>query len=386
MKTIVVVLDSVGVGELPDAARFTDAGAHTINHIVERTNLQLPALARLGLGRVPSVHLTASDEQTEVIGAWGRLREVSPGKDTSTGHWEFMGVQLRHPFQTFHDGFPKEVMDRFTAATGRGYLCNKPYSGTDVICDFGEAHLETGDPIVYTSADSVFQIAAHLDVVPIEQLYQWCAAAREILQGEFAVARVIARPFRGSHPFERANELRKDFSLTPPRTVLNALADAGRDVIGVGKIGDIYDHSGLTVEVHTGSNAEGIRETLRLMREPFDGLLMTNLVDFDAKYGHRRDVEGYAACLNEFDAALPDLMSALERDDVLILVSDHGNDPTWRGTDHTREYGLLLAYAPNLTPRFLGERATFADLGATIAQRHGVAWTGPGESFAEALR
>lgn len=384
MKTTIIVLDSVGVGELPDAAAFGDAGAHTLNHVVERAGVRLPNLARLGLGRVETVQLP--DEPTEVIGAYGRLREVSPGKDTSTGHWEFMGVQLAHPFQTFHEGFPPEVMERFNAATGRGYLCNQPYSGTDVIRDYGEEHLRTANPIVYTSADSVFQVAAHLDAVPIETLYGWCRAAREILQGEFAVARVIARPFRGAFPFERANELRKDFSLTPPRTVLNALQEAGKDVVGIGKIPDIYDHSGFSEEIHTDDNADGIAKTLARMRADFDGLVFTNLVDFDAKFGHRRDPQGYARALAQFDARLPEILDAVEGGGALLIVSDHGNDPTWPGTDHTREYGLLLAYRPGLVAVDLGERATFADVGATVAEAHGVAWDGPGESFWRALQ
>ena len=316
-------------------------------------------------------------------GSFGRLREVSPGKDTSTGHWEFMGVQLEHAFQVFPSGFPPEVMRRFTAATGTRYLCNLPYSGTEVIKDYGPQHLQTGDPIVYTSADSVFQIAAHLDKVPIETLYEWCRAAREILQGEYAVARVIARPFRGEYPFERAGELRRDFSLTPPRTVLNALKDAGKDVIGIGKIPDIYDHQGFTEEIHTDDNADGIRKTLARMAQPYDGLVMTNLVDFDSKYGHRRDPHGYASALRAFDDALPELLAQVPPGGCLLLISDHGNDPTWHGSDHTREHGLLLAYRPGGRGAgvFLGDRASFADVGASVAEALGVAWDGPGESF-----
>lgn len=383
MKVTIIVLDSVGVGELPDAAAFGDAGAHTLNHTLSRSAGALPNLARLGLGRLPTVALAAD---APVVGAFGRMREVSPGKDTSTGHWEFMGVQLAHAFQTFHEGFPPQVMNEFSRRIGRGWLCNRPYSGTEVIRDYGEEHLRTGEPIVYTSADSVFQIAAHLDVVPLETLYAWCQSAREILQGEYAVARVIARPFRGAYPFERANELRKDFSLSPPRTVLNALQEAGKDVIGIGKIPDIYDHSGFTEEIHTDDNRDGIEKTLRRMRAPFDGLIFTNLVDFDAKFGHRRDPEGYARALQEFDARLPELLAALPPGGLLLIVSDHGNDPTWHGSDHTREYGLLLAFHKNLAGALdLGERATFADLGASVADALGVAWNGPGESFWPAL-
>ncbi len=393
MKFTIIVLDSVGVGALPDAASFGtppgDGGSHTLNHTLTATGAPLPHLARLGLGQIPGV---TGVPQAEVRGAYGRMREVSPGKDTSTGHWEFMGIQLEHPFQVFPDGFPPAVMDAFTAATGTGktgtgYLCNKPYSGTDVIRDYGPEHLETGWPIVYTSADSVFQIAAHVDVVPVETLYAWCRAAREILQGEYAVARVIARPFRGSPPdFERAGELRHDYSLTPPPTVIDALRTAGRDVIGVGKIPDIYDHRGFTEEIHTDDNPDGIRKTVQRMGQPYDGLLMCNLVDFDAKYGHRRDPAGYGAALAAFDAALPEIQAQVPADGALLIISDHGNDPTWHGSDHTREYGLLLGWRPGIGAVDLGERATFADVGATVAEALGADWDGPGESFWALLR
>ena len=387
MLLTIIVLDSVGVGELPDAEKFGDKGSHTVNHTLAKAPTSLPNLARLGLGQIPTVNLTA-DVPAEA--AYGRMREVSPGKDTSTGHWEFMGVQLEHPFQIFPDGFPPAVMDRFNAATGRGYLCNMPYSGTDVIRDYGEEHLRTGNPIVYTSGDSVFQIAAHEDIVPLEQLYAWCQAARDILQGPYAVARVIARPFRGTHPFERAGEHRRDFSLKPPRTVLDAIKDSGQAVIGIGKIPDIYAHQGFTEEIHTDNNADGIRKTINRMgqaaREGTSGLIFTNLVDFDAKFGHRRDPQGYANCLAEFDAALPEIIASVPPDGALIIISDHGNDPTWHGTDHTREHGMLLAYRPGIGPVNLGERQTFADIGATAAQALGAHWEGPGESFWTALK
>lgn len=388
MHFTIIVLDSVGAGALPDAEQFGDGGAHTLNHTLEKAPVPLPNLARLGLGRVPTLQTSAQTipADVDVVGAYGRMREVSPGKDTSTGHWEFMGVQLEHPFQVFPDGFPPAVMDKFDAATGRGHLCNQPYSGTDVIRDFGEEHVRTGFPIVYTSADSVFQIAAHEDVVPLETLYEWCKAAREILQGEYAVARVIARPFRGEHPFERANEHRKDFSLVPPPTVLDALKAAGRDVVGIGKIPDIYAGQGFTESIHTDDNADGIRKTLARMQAGVDGLIFTNLVDTDAKFGHRRDPEGYSNALAEFDRALPELLAAVPGGGTLLILSDHGNDPTWHGTDHTREYGLLLAYRPGLGERDLGERETFADVGATVAEALGASWDGPGTSFWKQLQ
>lgn len=386
MLLTIIVLDSVGAGALPDAETFGDAGAHTLNHTLAAAPVPLPNLARLGLGRVATVHaapdvLPAGDAQ----GGYGRMREVSPGKDTSTGHWEFMGVQLEHAFRIFPEGFPPEVMTRFDAATGRGHLCNRPYSGTEVIRDYGEEHLKTGWPIVYTSGDSVFQIAAHEDVVPLDTLYAWCEAAREILQGPYAVARVIARPFRGTFPFERANEHRRDFSLVPPPNVLDAVKATGQAVVGIGKIPDIYAHRGFTEEVHTANNADGIQKTLARMRqaaaEGTSGLILTNLVDFDAKYGHRRDPAGYSAALAAFDAALPELLAAVPEGGALLILSDHGNDPTWPGTDHTREYGLLLAYRPGGGAVDLGERGTFADVGATAAEALGARWDGPGESF-----
>jgi phosphopentomutase len=386
----VIVLDSVGMGELPDARTFSaspehpngDLGSHTINHVLERTGIGLPNLELLGLGLIPTVN---ASRPAVIRGAYGRMREVSLGKDTSTGHWEFMGIQLEHPFKTFFDGFPPVVMDAFSSAIGfpnqNAWLCNKPYSGTDVIRDFGAEHLETGFPIVYTSGDSVFQIAAHVDRVPPEKLYEWCRLARAILQGEFAVARVIARPFNGSHPFERLNESRKDFSLEPPENVLDALFAAKLEVIGLGKIPDIYANRGFTQSIHTDDNNDGVIKLLEVLRAGFQGLAFLNLVDFDAKFGHRRDVAGYAQALVEFDAQLPSILELVSEDDLLIITSDHGNDPTWFGSDHTREHGLLLAYRPGIGAINLGERSTFADLGATVADALDVAWTGPGSSF-----
>ncbi len=391
MKITVIVLDSVGVGALPDANEFGasdahphgDVGSHTVNHTLERSGVQLPNLERLGLGHIETV---SAARVAQPSGAYGRMLEVSKGKDTSTGHWEFMGIQLEHPFQTFANGFPPAVMDAFSAAIGREWLCNAPYSGTDVIRDFGQIHLETGKPIVYTSADSVFQIAAHIDLIPLETLYGWCKAARDILQGEYATARVIARPFKGVHPFERVNEARKDFSLEPPPNALDTLFEAKLDVIGIGKIPDIYAGRGFTQSIHTDDNADGIAKTLEVMRSDVHGLIFTNLVDFDAKYGHRRDVAGYARALVEFDAALPELLGAVGSDDALILISDHGNDPTWFGSDHTREHGLLLMYRPGIGSVSLGTRATFADIAATVCAALGVKWDGHGSSFWELLK
>jgi phosphopentomutase len=386
MKIHVIVLDSVGVGALPDAHLFSssaahargDEGSHTINHVLEQTGITLPNLEALGLGLIPTVN---AKKVLNPTGSYGRMLEVSMGKDTSTGHWEFMGIHLENPFQVFADGFPKPVMDAFSAAIGRGWLCNKPYSGTDVIRDYGAQHLETGFPIVYTSADSVFQIAAHEDRVPLETLYAWCKAARGILQNEFATARVIARPFRGIHPFERAGEHRKDYSLVPPRNALDALFEAGLDVIGLGKIPDIYAERGFTQKIHTDNNNDGVAKMLSVMRSDFHGLAFLNLVDFDAKFGHRRDVLGYANALTTFDAQLPEILAAVGADDALYIVSDHGNDPTWFGSDHTREHAMLLEYRPKMASRDLGERRSFADLAATVCAALNVPWSGHGSSF-----
>lgn len=387
MLLTIIVLDSVGLGDLPDAEQFGDKGSHTINHTLQTKPVHLPNLANLGLGHIPTVH-TSPDTippNATVGGAYGRMLEVSGGKDSSTGHWEFMGIQLEHPFKVYPNGFPTEVMEQFNAMTGRSHLCNQPYSGTKAIADFGQEHLATGAPIVYTSADSVFQIATHVDVVPLEQLYQWSEQARKMLQGPNAVARVIARPFEGQYPFQRLHEHRKDYSLVPPHMVLNAVQEANIPVIGIGKIPDIYAGKGITESIHTDNNADGIQKTLEQMRKhaarPQNSLIFTNLVDFDSKFGHRRDPAGYSNALAQFDAALPDFLAALPKDGALILTSDHGNDPTWEGTDHTREHGLLLAYRHGIGAVDLGLRNSFADIGATAAEALGVTWQGAGESF-----
>lgn len=386
MPTVtVIVLDSVGVGSLPDAHEFGDDGAHTLDHTLQQTGVSLPNLKELGLGNIEGVQSLPPAERP--LASYGRLSELSPGKDTTTGHWEFMGVVLEHPFRTFEE-FPPEVMDAFDAATGRGHLGNVPASGTDIIRDLGEEHLASGWPIVYTSADSVFQVAAHVDVVPLQQLYAWCQAARRILTGEHSVARVIARPFSGeAGAFERLGADRRDYSVSPPTTtVLDVLKEAGREVIGIGKIPDIYGQRGFTSEVHTKSNLDGIDRTLEVMKRRPDGLAFVNLVEFDSLYGHRRDPGGYARALSEFDERLPAVLAAVSPGDTLLIISDHGNDPTWPGTDHTREYGLLLAFTPEGPGVPLGTRASFADVGATVAELLDTPWHGPGESFAARLR
>jgi phosphopentomutase len=383
MTITVIVLDSVGVGALPDAEKFGDVGSHTLDHTLQETGMKLPNFEKLGLGNIEGVQSLA--KVANPLASYGRMNEVSPGKDTSTGHWEFMGVILEHAFKTFpsdYPSFPKAVMDAFDKVAG-GHLGNHAASGTDIIEKLGEEHLQTKKPIVYTSADSVFQIATHVDAVPLEQLYKWCEAAREILQVEFAVARVIARPFKGEpEKFERMGEARKDFSLSPPHaTVLDVLKNAGKEVIGIGKIPDIYNHQGFTREIHTDSNLDGMAKTLEVMREKPDGLIFCNLVEFDSLYGHRRNPQGYAQALKDVDDKLPDFLDAVTGDDVLMFISDHGNDPTWHGTDHTREYGMLLVYSPNRKAVDLGTRKTFADVGASVAKMLGVTWNGAGSSI-----
>ncbi len=383
MTVTVIVLDSVGLGALPDATSFGDAGSHTLDHTLKETGVSLPELATLGLGNIDTV--TSIQPSPKPLASFGKLIERSSGKDTTTGHWEFMGVILEHPFQTFppdYPSFPKEIMDAFDDVSG-GHLGNYSASGTVIIQDLGAEHLKTGKPIVYTSADSVFQIATHTDVVPLAQLYEWCETARALLQGKYAVARVIARPFTGNAgAFERLGADRKDYSVSPPHdTVLDVLKKAAKEVIGIGKIGDIYNHKGITQEIKTKSNIDGINKTIESMKQRPDGLIFTNLVEFDSLYGHRRNPQGYARALQDFDERIPDLLSAVQEDDVLILTSDHGNDPTWHGTDHTREYGMLLAYSPNRPSLDLGTRESFAAIGATVAKLLKVNWQGAGSSF-----
>lgn len=381
MKITAIVLDSVGLGYLPDAASFGDEGADTLDHTLLKTGVTLPNLAALGLGNVPGVHTVPPAERPG--GAFGRMIEVNLGKDTSTGHWEFVGIQLENPFMVFPQGYPQDFLSAYCARIGvEGYLLNLPYSGTDAIRDYGDEHVRTGFPIVYTSADSVFQVAAHIGHVPLETLYEWCTIAREMLVGPLACARVIARPFEGqSGAYSRREDLRHDYALEPPHNVLDVIKAGGLEVVGVGKIPDIYAHRGFTREVKSKDNADGMAQTLKLMREDFSGLVFTNLVDFDAKFGHRRNPQGYAQALVEFDAKLPEFLSALGPDDHLFIISDHGNDPTWRGTDHTREYGMLLAAGPGMAGRDLGTRASFADLAPSWAGLLGLRWEGPGQAI-----
>ncbi|HTG71454.1 MAG TPA: phosphopentomutase [Candidatus Udaeobacter sp.] len=387
-RIAVIVLDSVGIGELPDAESFGDSGSHTLGHIVERVpRTQLPHLRRWGLDRIASIH-DWSPGTDGPAAYYGKMAEVSVGKDTMTGHWELMGLEMTVPFQTFPEGFPPELLGPFEERTGRKVIGNKPASGTDILDELGAEQMESGAWIVYTSADSVFQIAAHEDVIPLEELYRACEIARELTMDErFTVGRVIARPYIGQPGAFKRTPNRHDYAVKPPQpTVLNALKEAGFDSIAIGKINDIFDGEGITASTPTKSNADGIDKTIAQLKQPFKGLLFTNLVDFDSLYGHRRDPAGYSAALEEFDHAVPDLEQQLGERDLLIITADHGNDPVHPGTDHTREYVPILLYSPSFKkPGQLGVRSTFSDLGATIAENFGVQAPPNGASFLSEL-
>ena len=385
-RFVVLVIDSCGAGELPDAAAYGDAGANTLGHCaVAAGGLAVPVMQSWGLGNLTSIAGCAPNETARA--SFGRMAEQSQGKDTTTGHWEMMGLVLDKGFTTFPHGFPQELMDEWVRASGApGWLGNKTASGTVIIEELGAEHLRTGLPIVYTSADSVFQIAAHERVVPLPKLYAWCEAARAVGK-RYGLARVIARPFVGDGPgsFKRTYD-RHDFSQPPPRMLLDALAERGVKTVGVGKIPDIYDGHGIAQPVHTEGNADGLRKTADILDTFQSGFLFVNLVDTDMLYGHRRDPIGYARALREIDAALPGIAGKLRDGDVLVLTADHGNDPTFPGSDHTREYVPLIAYAPSRARgKDLGVRASFCDLGATVADCFGVR-SERGESFLQAVR
>lgn len=380
-RAVFIVLDSVGIGELPDAAAFGDEGSHTLGHIAETVEgFDVPNLRRLGLGNIDGCPQLPGVDAPR--GNYGRMTEVSQGKDTATGHWEFAGCVLDEPFKTFlDDGFPQAWIDEFVEATGcGGVLGNKAASGTVIIKELGKEHERTGWPIVYTSADPVFQIAAHQDVVDLDTLYEWCEIAYDLVIPR-GLSRVIARPFVGDWPDYTRTHHRKDYALPPPKeTVLDRMHGEGVFITGIGKIGNIYAHRGMSDEIHTRDNDDGVRQTLACI-EDRDGLIFTNLVDFDAKYGHRRNPEGYAGALETFDGQLPAILDALDEGDLLIISADHGNDPTYRGTDHTREYVPLLALRKGgPTGCDLGTRASFADIGATLAHFFDVEWD-VGDSF-----
>jgi phosphopentomutase len=387
-RICVIVLDSVGIGELPDAKQFGDSGAHTLGHIAEKVSgFSLPNLQRMGLGSIADIKGIPAMDSPESY--YGKMAEVSVGKDTMTGHWELMGLRISTPFNVYPDGFPEKLIKQFEQETGRKVIGNKPASGTEILDELGEEQMKTGAWIVYTSADSVFQLAAHEEIIPLEELYQACKIARRLtMQDEFSVGRVIARPYIGKPGAFKRTPNRHDYAVKPPApTVMNHLKDAGFDVIAIGKINDIFDSEGVTKATSTKSNLDGIQKTIEVLGSSFKGLAFTNLVDFDSLYGHRRDPEGYGRALEEFDAYVPQLKSCLGPKDLLILTADHGNDPVHAGTDHTREYVPILLYSPSLqSPASLGIRGTFADLGATIADNFGVTATDQGESFLHLLK
>ena len=383
-RVILIVMDSVGVGQLPDAEWFNDDRTDTLLHIYQQTGrLDIPNLCALGLGKISAVGCKTQ----EIIGCYGKMGEQSPGKDTTTGHWEIAGLVLDSAFPTYPNGFPLDIIEAFEKKIGKKILGNYPRSGTKIIEELGEKHLKTGRPIVYTSADSVFQIAAHEDIIPLEDLYEYCRIARSILSGQHAVGRVIARPFKGTPgKFERHNAARKDFSVAPPaETLLDLLKKKGFVTVGVGKIGDLFGHRGLTDEIHTHSNEDGVDRTLESMEKyrKKKGLIFVNLVDFDMLYGHRRNVAGYAAALEVFDRRIPQMLQAMAADDLLMITADHGCDPSHQlHTDHTREYVPLLVYGKAIKKDIdLGIRSTFADCGQTIADILGAGELAFGKSF-----
>ncbi|MEW6446569.1 MAG: phosphopentomutase [Bacillota bacterium] len=384
-RVVIVVLDGTGIGALPDAARYGDEGSNTLGNLAEAVGgLDLPNLENLGLGNIGRIR--GVPPVARPAAAWGKMAERSPGKDTTTGHWELAGVILDRPFPVYPHGFPPEVILSFEERTGRRVLGNKPASGTAIIEELGPDHLRTGFPIVYTSADSVFQIAAHEEIIPVEELYRMCTIAREILSGEHAVARVIARPFIGKPGSFQRTARRHDFSLPPPRpTVLDALVQQGYKVVGVGKIKDIFAGRGITGSLPVKNNADNIRQTIAAVREMSPGVVFTNLVDFDTLYGHRNDAAGFAGALKEFDDAVPELLGAVAEEGAVFITADHGCDPTTASTDHSREYVPLLAWGPRLKPGVpLGTRSSLADLGATVASFFNLDWP-TGTSFARLL-
>ncbi len=385
-RAIIVVMDSVGIGALPDAAQYGDTGADTLGSIARHVGqLDLPNFAALGLGRAKPL---PGLEAREICGSYGRMAEQSPNKDTTAGHWEMAGLTLDYALPTYPQGFPREILDPFEAQVGKAVLGNKPASGTAIIEELGDEHCATGRPIVYTSADSVFQIAACEEVVPLKELYRWCEIARGILVGKHAVSRVIARPFTKQDGTYQRTGNRHDYAFAPPRpTLLDHVRAAGLPSIGIGKISDIFCGQGITRSQPTKSNAEGLKATVAELKKHEPGLLFVNLVDFDMVYGHRRNIRGYYESLVEMDRALPEILGQVAEDEILFITADHGNDPGFRGTDHTREYVPLLVCAPGLRNGVdLGTRATFADIARTIDEALGLGKVAEGTSFLGALR
>ena len=385
-RVFLIVLDSVGIGAMDDAAEFGDAGCNTLKSASGSSCFHMPNMEKLGLFNIDGIDWKQGTK--DPLAVYGRMKEASRGKDTTIGHWEIAGIISENPLPVYPNGFPEEILKPFREMTGRGVLCNKPYSGTEVIKDYGDEHVKTGDLIVYTSADSVFQIAAHEDLVPPEQLYEYCRIARRLLVGKHGVGRVIARPFVGNEKdgFTRTSN-RHDFSLEPPaETMLDAVKAAGLDYIGVGKIYDIFAHRGTTEYTYTKGNTDGLNKTMAYADRDFHGLCFINLVDFDMLYGHRRNIDGYAAALTEFDAWFADFMQKLGEDDIVMITADHGCDPAYTATtDHTREYVPLLIAGKRVKPVNLGTRMSFADIAATVTELLGVDYQTPGKSFAKEI-
>lgn len=380
-RVILIVMDSFGIGEMPDAAQYGDAGTNTLRSCSTSAFFKAEHLKKLGLFNIDGVDFLEKEKQP--IASYARMAEKSKGKDTTIGHWEIAGLVSDKPMPTYPNGFPEEVLGEFKKKTGRGILCNLPYSGTDVIRDYGDEHVRTGDLIVYTSADSVFQIAAHEEVIPLETLYEYCRSAREILQGEHGVGRVIARPFIGTSGNYTRTSNRHDFSLLPPKdTMLDNLKSAGLDAIGIGKIKDIFAGKGITEYTYTKSNRDGVDQTLAWLDKDFHGLLFVNLVDYDMLYGHRNDIDGYAKAVADFDERLPEIMEKLTDEDVLMITADHGCDPGYtKSTDHSREYTPFLMYGKTLPAGNFGTRESFADIGATVLAYLGINGTIYGKSL-----
>ena len=384
-RVYLIVLDSFGIGNAPDADDFGDEGANTLCTITHSSEYDTPNMKKLGLASIDGVDCLG--ETDKIIGGYGRLQEASRGKDTTIGHWEIAGIISEKALPTYPNGFPKEILDEFSKRTGREVLCNKPYSGTDVIRDYGEEHVRTGKLIVYTSADSVFQIAAHEDIVPVEELYRYCEIAREILVGEHGVGRVIARPFVGEAPNFQRTTNRHDFSLLPPReTMLDVLQREGYDTYGVGKIYDIFAGKGIAHTQRIQGNVDGMEKTIQLQEEDFNGLCFVNLVDFDMLYGHRNDIEGYAKAATTFDKQLGTFMERMQSQDILMITADHGCDPGFKGTDHSRESVPFLVYGDTIKAGVnLGTRKTFSDIAATILDIFGIDTTLDGSSFKDEI-
>ncbi|CAN7338131.1 phosphopentomutase [Rossellomorea sp. LjRoot5] len=383
-----IVMDSVGIGEAPDAELFNDKGSDTLGHIAEHVNgLNMPNIGKLGLSNIKEV--TGIEKADKPLAYYTKMQEASVGKDTMTGHWEIMGLNIDKPFKTYPDGFPEKLIQRLEAETGRTIIGNKPASGTEIIEELGKEHMDTGALIVYTSADPVLQIAAHEDIIPIEEQYKICEIAREITkEEEYLVGRVIARPFVGEPGEFKRTSNRHDYALKPfERTVMNEMKDSGLDVIAIGKISDIYNGEGVTDSIRTKHNMDGMDNFIKTFNQSFTGLSFLNLVDFDALYGHRRDPKGYGEALEEFDARLPEVFDKMTEDDLLIITADHGNDPTAPGTDHTREYVPLLVYSKRFKEgKELPISETFADIGATVADNFNVKMPKFGQSFLTQLK